>query len=35
VPGYVDVARWLDERGIDYQIVEHDETFSAAAECWR
>jgi len=32
MPGYVDVARWLDERGIDYQVVEHDETFSAAAE---
>jgi Ala-tRNA(Pro) deacylase len=30
--GHVDVARWLDERGIDYQVVEHDETFTAAAE---
>ena len=28
----MDVARWLDERGIDYRVLEHEETFSATAE---
>lgn len=26
------VSRYLDERGIDYEVVEHEERFTAAAE---
>ena len=32
VHGVERVTRWLDERGVEYELVTHAETFSAAAE---